>query len=438
MTDQKSPKICWAPPLRPALLKRLYDSHAAGFQDLALCEKVGIHLYARCNTFVLTSRGEVECPHLFNSGFQHGFQAAIQNRGQEGDKPFLHLNDTIQTVQPKEKTRESPQYRDHTLVDQHRWTNRYYTGEQDTFAMRTSHTVTKFIEENYKAGPFFLWVDFFDPHEPWDPPEYMVKRYQAEYEGIPMLHPNYGKSSVYTSEELINLWAHYAAEAEVVDRAIGRVLQKIDDTQLWDESVVVVTSDHGISIGEHGATGKCNTCKNDARNLPLYPEISHIPFLVASPDVKKGSQHHALAQPIDILPTVSELAGVRLESPEPIEGRSFLDVLTGKQETHRNSALAGCFRKWKDGSRTEFEINQPFLCADKWGFVPVGQESHPELYDLAEDPFAENELSKDKVKIVKEMQDAFIAHIEEFEGTQEVVDYWKKIFSSDFLKVSNI
>ena len=65
MTDQKFPKIRWAPPVRPVLLKRLYDSHAAGFQDIDLCDKVGIYLYTRCNTFVLTSRGEVECPVCF-------------------------------------------------------------------------------------------------------------------------------------------------------------------------------------------------------------------------------------------------------------------------------------------------------------------------------------------------------------------------------------
>jgi hypothetical protein len=55
-------KIRWAPPLRPSLLKRLYDSDAAGFQDMALCDEVGITLFVRCRTFALVSRNEVECP----------------------------------------------------------------------------------------------------------------------------------------------------------------------------------------------------------------------------------------------------------------------------------------------------------------------------------------------------------------------------------------
>jgi hypothetical protein len=58
-----------------------------------------------------------------------------------------------------------------------------------------------------------LWADFFDAHEPWDPPEYLVWRYQrAGYDGPPQIHPNYGPASIYTKKELANLAAHYAAD----------------------------------------------------------------------------------------------------------------------------------------------------------------------------------------------------------------------------------
>ncbi|MGB9595052.1 MAG: sulfatase-like hydrolase/transferase, partial [Candidatus Poribacteria bacterium] len=139
-----------------------------------------------------------DCPHLFNARFQFGFDASVQNRGQEGDKALLHLNDPIETVMPYEKTRLSPMYKGHPLVDTHRWHNRYWRLESDTFPSQTGQLAIKWLEENYNYSPFFLWVDFFDPHEPWDPPEYMVKRYTPDYDGIPMLHPNYGHSSAYT------------------------------------------------------------------------------------------------------------------------------------------------------------------------------------------------------------------------------------------------
>jgi arylsulfatase A-like enzyme len=151
--------------------------------------------------------------------------------------------------------------------------------------------------------PFFLWIDFFDPHEPWDPPEYMVRRYDPGYTRTPMLHPNYGPASDYTPGELHNLWAHYAAEAELVDRWIGRILQKIDDLQLWDETIVDMTSDHGTSLGEHNRTGKSNINDGDERYWPIYPEVGHVPFLLAGGDVPKGQSLDLIAQPTDILPT---------------------------------------------------------------------------------------------------------------------------------------
>jgi len=222
-----------------------------------------------------------DCPHLFNARFQHGFQAAFQHRGQEGDKPLLHLNDPIRQVVPREKTRVLPLFREATLADTHAWTNRYPRCEFDMFPPTTAMTAIRWLEENYKAGPFFLWVDFFDPHEPWNAPEYLVRRYDPDYDGIPMVHCNYGPADAYTPKELHNLWAHYAAEAELVDRWLGRVLQKLDDLELWDETIVLITSDHGMSLGEHNRTGKSNIHEADPRYWPLYPEIGHVPFLVA-------------------------------------------------------------------------------------------------------------------------------------------------------------
>ena len=185
----------------------------------------------------------------------------------------------------------------------HRWINRYFNVEEETFTSRTAATASRWLEENYQAAPFFLWVDFFDPHEPWDPPEYMVKRYDSDYDGVPMIHCNYGPATDYTEAELKNLWAHYAAEAELVDRHLGRVLQKVDDLDLWDDTVVIVTSDHGTSLGEHNRTGKSNICDTDARFWPLYPEVSHVPFLIAGGDIPRGASLDILGQPVDVLPT---------------------------------------------------------------------------------------------------------------------------------------
>ena len=72
-------------------------------------------------------------------------------------------------------------FRDHPLVDVHRWTNRNPRYEGECFLAQTASTAIRWLEENDGVQPFFLWIDFFDLHEPWDPPEYMVRRYDPGY-----------------------------------------------------------------------------------------------------------------------------------------------------------------------------------------------------------------------------------------------------------------
>ncbi len=364
-----------------------------------------------------------DCPHLFPSRFDQGFEAAYHLRGQEGDTPILHLNDPIPLVMPHEKTRVAPMRRGHTLADLHAWTNRSPRYEAEMFPIRTADTAVRWLEENHKAGPFFLWVDFFDPHEPWDPPEYLVRRYDPDYDGPPMVHPNYGPSSVYTGAELRNLRAHYAAEAELVDRGIGRTLQKVDDLGLWNETVVVVTSDHGISLGEHNRTGKSNITEADRRWWPIYPEISHIPFLVAAPGVAGGAGLNLLAQPVDVLPTLLDLAGVEAAPPEPFHGRSFADALRGGRESHRPCAVSGCYAHSPDGAAPA-RCSTPFVITERWGYAPIGATGGEELYDLHADPLASHDIGSANPEVVREMRDLLDEHLRDAGADDRAIRLW--------------
>ncbi|NOY81271.1 MAG: sulfatase [Kiritimatiellaeota bacterium] len=366
-----------------------------------------------------------DCPHLFNANFNSAFNAAFQHRGQEGDRPLLRLDEPIIEIMPPDKTRQRPSFRGHPLVDVHRWTNRYSSSELDKFPARTGTTVVRWLEENRNASPFFLWVDFFDPHEPWDAPEYMVRRYDPDYSGPPMMHPNYGRTDAYTSSELRNLRAHYAAEAELVDRWLGRVLQKIDDLELWDDTVVVVTSDHGMSLGEHGRTGKSNISDDDSRYWPIYPEIAHVPFLVAAPDVPAGASLELLAQPCDLLPTVCELAGAEPAAPEPFHGRSFAPALRHGSGTHRTQVVSGCFLRPDAARGVPRRASTPFVVSsDGWGYAPVGARGTPELYALNEDPLAENDLAVAHPDRVAAMHKRFLEYLRQFAPEEWIAACW--------------
>jgi len=362
-----------------------------------------------------------DCPHLFRAAFNEGFDGAYAVRGQEGDTFFLRMNYPIESVMPPDKTRRTNRFAgERNLVDLSKWTNRYWYREIDRFPPRTAELAVEWLEENYQQNPFFLWVDFFDPHEPWDPPEYMVKRYDADYDGAPMIHPNYGKADDYTPEELKNLRAHYCAEAELVDRWVGRVLQKIDDLGLWENSIVVFTTDHGFSIGEHNRTGKSNINERDERCWPVYPEVAHIPFLIAAPGLTGGRKVDALLQPPDILPTLLDLAGVEAHPPEPFHGKSFAPLLRGEtKRALRDCAItAGHLRKVT--AETKTKAVTPVLYTDRWAYVPIGADGEKELYNLATDAYGETNVADQYPDIVDELHGKFIAWLEEIDAPNEV------------------
>jgi arylsulfatase A-like enzyme len=362
-----------------------------------------------------------DCPHLFPAGFNVGFHGAHALRGQEGDTFFLRMNHPIEHAMPPEKTRHGRHFQGHNLVDLARWTNRHWYREADRFAPRTAALAMEWLEENYQFHPFFLWVDFFDPHEPWDPPEYMVRRYDVGYHGAPMLHPNYGKASDLTTDELRNLRAHYCAEAELVDRWVGRVLQKIDDLALWEESIVVFTTDHGMSLGEHNRTGKQNMNPGDDRCWPIYPEVARIPFLITAPGLNGGSVVDALLQPPDILPTLLELAGVEAAPPEPLHGQSFAPLLRGERQPplHGCAISATFLRRDEDGRLSREET--PALYTGRWAYVPIGANSESELYDLEEDPYAEVDIACEHPDLVRDLHARLVDWLRDMDAPEEAI-----------------
>jgi arylsulfatase A-like enzyme len=406
------------------------------WQDLDLSGKNHIAKMLSAKGYLTQLIGD--CPHLLKSKFDAGFDASVAIRGQESDAFLLRMNYEIQTLtHDPAKTRPRPTFHGHSLGDLHRWQNEYFENECGSFASRTAQMAIRFLEDNYKCSPFFLWVDMFDPHEPWDPPEYMVRRYQPDYTGEAIIDPNYGRSSAYTPEELMNMRAHYCAESELVDRCVGRILEKIDDLQLWDDTIICFTSDHGTSLGDHGRTGKSSLQDDDGHYWPLTPDLSHIPLMFAGSGIAAGTQHDFLVHPTDILPTMLELADATLEPPEPFHGHSLASVLhSGTGDGLRAYTVAG--RNQKNITTLPFlkmrhpreprkldSNNTPFVITDRWGFAPVGTKGKPELYDLKNDPRAEHSVYDDNRSTAKDLLDLFYEHLREANATEEVSEFWQ-------------
>jgi arylsulfatase A-like enzyme len=241
-----------------------------------------------------------------------------------------------------------------------------------------------------------------------------------------MIHPNYGKAGDYTPEELRNLRAHYCAEAELVDRWVGRVLRKIDDLDLWKNSLVIFTTDHGMSLGEHNRTGKSNINKGDPRFWPTYPEIAHIPCLIAGPGLPAGRAVDAFVQPMDLLPTILDLAGVTVQPPEPFHGRSFAELARGKRARwERDFVVTAAHLRKKEDGRIPPKAVTPMIYTRKWACAPIGAEGAPELFDLETDPLAERNLAARRPKLVKELRAKLIGWLKEIGSPAEAISALK-------------
>jgi arylsulfatase A-like enzyme len=345
--------------------------------------------------------------HFFHRGF-HGFEWI---RGQEGDTPLTWMNHPLPEIVPFEKTRQRPIVFGATLPNLHRWQNHWWDGEEDTFVARTCRTACRWLEHNYKAQKFLLWVDCFDVHEPWDPPEYLVRLYdRSGYDGPPMLHPNYGLASDYTEAELQNLRAHYAGEITLVSKHVGRLLRMIEDTGLLDRTAVLFTADHGMYLGEHNRCGKSNIAPHDDRgSWPFYEELARIPLLVYVPGISGGWRVNVPVQPPDLMPTLLDLAGVAF--PPSLHGHSMVPLLRGEGTSWpRPAAFSGT-----DLTRGEGKNAPKITVTDREWSLLLGADGHcpPELYYRPSDPNQQQNVVAAHPQIAAGLHAELMRHVRE-------------------------
>jgi arylsulfatase A-like enzyme len=250
-----------------------------------------------------------------------------------------------------------------------------WRSEEDTFAARTFGTAEAWLREHSGGGaPFFLMIDCFDPHEPFDPPPALWPRGVAA--GVPW--PIYGRADRYTPEELEGIRALYAAEVALVDACFGRFLETCARLGRLDDTLILLTTDHGHLFGEHGMIGKPSTVHGDSN---LYRPLAHVPLLAYHPEGRgAGARLPVLAQTVDLLPTVLEAMGIPLPAAAAesgLHGQSLLPYLTGRRvrEPLRPLAFYAKFGEAVQATDGELVLHQ-------W---PAGAENGP-LYWYGHEP----------------------------------------------------
>lgn len=210
---------------------------------------------------------------------------------------------------------------------------------------------------------FFAWIHLYDPHTPYDPPE----PYKSQYEG--------------------KQFGLYDGEIAYVDKLIGEFRKFMEDRKLWEKTLIIFTSDHGESLGEH---------KENAHGFFIYDSDIKVPLIIRFPGEKfQGSQIVEQVRSIDIMPTILNMIGE--ESPKKVQGKSLLPFILGKKT--ENKLLAYSETYWPRFHFGWSELKS--LRKDQYKFIDAPK---PELYNIKEDPGEIHNLVNAKASLAHEMK----------------------------------
>ena len=364
----------------------------------------------------------VDTPHLIKDGYNYdrGFSGWEWIRGQENDR---HMTDPVNVQLPCDPMKVRDVRR---VISQYMRNISQRVHEEDYFAPKTMIEAMRWLERNHKHEKFLLYVDTFDPHEPWDPPQHYTDMYDPGYEGENVTYPMYGPCSYLTDAELKHVRALYAGEVTMVDRWVGKLLQKIDDLGLRDDTTIIFTTDHGFYFGDHGLIGKTTL---------IYQQVAHTPLFIRIPGRKPG-RTNAFAQAADMMPTILELAGV--DGPGGMHGKSLVPVLNGA-DRHRDFAVSS----WSiihPKADVEHETLNPYnwaelasklkpstITTDEWVLICGAGDVAPELYHLPSDPKQEKNVIDANRRIAEEIHRKYIGFLDEVGTDQAFVDRRRKL-----------
>ena len=263
-----------------------------------------------------------------------------------------------------------------------------------------------FIQDARRNQPFFLYVAFMAPHDPRNPPLKYRKMYYNNRPPLPAnylpLHPFQNAPQATSGrDESLAPWprtkeivsdqlCEYYGLVTHLDQQVGRVLQALSNSPHADNTIVVYTADHGLAMGSHGLLGKQN----------IYEQSMRCPLILQGPGIPGGQSSDALTYIHDLYATIC--AVTRLETPDAIDSKNLLPIISGKSKSIRDSLFV------------PFQDNQRAVRDNRWKLHVYPKIEHRLLFDLSTDPHEMNNLAADP------------AHQPELKRMQSLMESWRK------------
>jgi len=328
----------------------------------------------------------VDTYHHFKSdyNFHRGFHSWEWIRGQETDR---WKSGPKKKIDPKKhmpahlwNERYDNNIRQYLMNTQHR------KSEEDYFCARSCKASMDWLEQNINNKPFALFIDMFDPHEPWDAPKRFQKMYRDEYPFERYMFGYGVRNEDIRPDDLPVIRDLYAAEVTFSDYCIGRLLKKVEDLGLMDNTIIAFSTDHGTHLGEEGCVQKTPGLLNAC--------VANIPLIIKHPDKKfAGKRIDASVSAIDFMPTFLDLLGI--DDYKNMDGENMWKLVTGEVPSiHEN--VYTVFRNFGAIHNLDWHYFQNIRGED------TGKG--PCLYDLKNDPKQTKNVIKEFPDAAKEMR----------------------------------
>jgi arylsulfatase A-like enzyme len=325
-----------------------------------------------------------------SKNFHRGFDEWVWVRGQEADPyrsgPAVSDGDVARHM--VEEPDENPGLAG--FLRKYLRNNAYRHTEGDYYPARVFTEATRWLWDNEDAERIFLVVDSFDPHEPWDPPAYYRRMYDAGDDAVDVIQSLYGPwAGRLAPRELKRLQANYAGEVTMVDRWFGHLMETLQSTGRLRDSVVAVISDHGHNIGhEPGDKGLVSK-----QGHPMTHAVADLVMMIRHPEGEgAGATCGELCYNLDLTTTLLSLSGVAPWGP--VDGIDLWPVATEGRPA-RPYVTVG----W--GPLMTVITDQWWYNANIWG---EGQL----LYDVHDDPDLVSSLAGERPDVCRELLDLAI------------------------------
>lgn len=281
------------------------------------------------------------------------------------------------------------------FLNQYTANRRRWLKHGESIAEQTAKNAIQWLKENHEQGPFYLHVESFDPHEPWDPPQHFLEKYLKDPTKHSWPEPPYGNIKV-PEEGVKRLRANYAGEASNVDYWYGRVLDTIGELGRSKDTVIVFLSDHGTLLNEQGQWTKGPE--------KIRTQVSHVPVILHMPGGEHaGKRVSGFVQLPDVVPTL--LGRLNLKPSPRVTGEDLWPLVTGAVSANRDHVVSAF--GYIASVRTH-EWNYSAV----WNKEKYKGSYKPQLYNSKNDPHELKDVADQNPAVVKELQGKLERYIE--------------------------